>query len=234
MHAIVLIECYHRFTDACRHHPGIPFFHDAYKGWSCCNKKSVDFTEFLNIKGCQVSKHSNVKPPEPEKPAPVEIVDEPVMVKIREPVKPSALKRPSLDTELTALEAVVAPALKQSIDNLAPSERKVVYNNPKYDSKYCHLEISTHDAIQFFFICSDIQVGTLCKNGGCGIAYESTATKDTECVHHPGVPIFHEGLKFWSCCQKKTTDFTAFMNQKGCAFGKHKWIQDVRMNWHIN
>lgn len=35
-------------------------FHDAYKGWSCCNKKSVDFTEFLNIKGCTKSKHSNV------------------------------------------------------------------------------------------------------------------------------------------------------------------------------
>lgn len=134
MQAIVLIKCSYCFSDACRHHPGTPFFHDAYKGWSCCNKKSVDFTEFLNIKGCQVSQHSNVKPPEPEKPAPVEIVDEPVVVKIREPVKPSSLKRPSLDAELTALEAIVAPALKQSIDNLAPSERKVVHNNPKYAS----------------------------------------------------------------------------------------------------
>lgn len=47
-------------TDECCHHPGAPVFHDAYKGWSCCNKKSVDFTEFLNIKGCTMSKHSNV------------------------------------------------------------------------------------------------------------------------------------------------------------------------------
>lgn len=122
------------FLDACRHHPGTPFFHDAYKGWSCCNKKSVDFTEFLNIKGCQVSKHSNVKPPEPAKPAPVEIDDEPV-IEIREPVKPSALQRPSFDGKLIALEAIVAPALKESIDKLVPSKAKMVQNNSEYDSQ---------------------------------------------------------------------------------------------------
>uniref|UniRef100_A0A182TBM4 CHORD domain-containing protein n=1 Tax=Anopheles maculatus TaxID=74869 RepID=A0A182TBM4_9DIPT len=54
-------------NEDCVHHPGVPFFHDAYKGWSCCNKKSVDFTEFLNIKGCTRGLHSNEKPPEPEK-----------------------------------------------------------------------------------------------------------------------------------------------------------------------
>ena len=35
----------------CTFHPGAPFFHDAYKGWSCCNKKCTDFTEFLNTPG---------------------------------------------------------------------------------------------------------------------------------------------------------------------------------------
>lgn len=35
---------------SCVYHPGDPFFHDAYKGWSCCKKKCTDFTEFLNIK----------------------------------------------------------------------------------------------------------------------------------------------------------------------------------------
>ena len=37
-------------SESCRHHPGYPVFHDAYKGWSCCKKKCTDFTEFLNIK----------------------------------------------------------------------------------------------------------------------------------------------------------------------------------------
>ncbi|CAG0879655.1 unnamed protein product, partial [Darwinula stevensoni] len=52
---------------SCMFHPGDPFFHDAYKGWSCCKKKCIDFTEFLNIKGCTISFHNPVKPPEPEK-----------------------------------------------------------------------------------------------------------------------------------------------------------------------
>lgn len=115
--------------DSCRHHPGVPFFHDAYKGWSCCNKKSVDFTEFLNIKGCQLSKHSNVKPVEPEKPAKVvdEIDEEPI--KIPEPVKPSALVRPSFDLALTTLKPTIAPALKQSIDNLVVNDTKKATTN---------------------------------------------------------------------------------------------------------
>lgn len=110
--------------DACRHHPGVPFFHDAYKGWSCCNKKSVDFTEFLNIKGCQLGKHSNVKPIEPEKPAPQIIEEEEEPVKIPEPVKPSALERPPFDTALITLKPTIAPALKQSIDNLVVEDAK--------------------------------------------------------------------------------------------------------------
>ena len=36
------------FSEACTFHPGAPYFHDAYKGWSCCQMKSTDFTTFLN------------------------------------------------------------------------------------------------------------------------------------------------------------------------------------------
>ena len=47
-----------------------------------------------------------------------------------------------------------------------------------------------------------------------------------ECKYHPGVPIFHEGMKFWSCCQRKTSDFQSFLNQEGCMLGEHKWKKD--------
>lgn len=70
-------------------------------------------------------------------------------------------------------------------------------------------------------------VGTVCKNGGCGGVYQSPESDQTICCHHPGAPIFHEGMKFWSCCTKRTSDFAAFLNQKGCAEGQHKWIQTV-------
>lgn len=85
--------------DSCRHHPGEPFFHDAYKGWSCCNKKCTDFTEFLNIKGCTLAKHSNVKPPEPEKPQNNTVPDEVIEVK---PIVASSLTRPPFDTPLVS------------------------------------------------------------------------------------------------------------------------------------
>lgn len=64
--------CGQRFDPAnnnegsCQHHPGAPYFHETYKGWSCCGKKSVDFTEFLNVPGCAKGLHSTVKPEEPE------------------------------------------------------------------------------------------------------------------------------------------------------------------------
>lgn len=95
-----LFICLFLDEDSCRHHPGQPFFHDAYKGWSCCNKKCTDFTEFLNIKGCTLSKHSNEKPPEPEKPPQNNIPDTEV-IEVKPIVAPS-LKRPPFDTPLVS------------------------------------------------------------------------------------------------------------------------------------
>lgn len=98
----------------------MPFFHDAYKGWSCCNKKSVDFTEFLNIKGCAVTKHSNEKPPAPKKPK-KDVVEEPPAPPIPAPATHSALERADFNSPMTLIEAIVAPALKQTIDNIGPN-----------------------------------------------------------------------------------------------------------------
>lgn len=72
-----------------------------------------------------------------------------------------------------------------------------------------------------------VAVGTICKNNGCTYSYTSTSSDFGECTYHPGVPIFHEGLKFWSCCQKRTSDFAQFMAQKGCVYGQHKFTKDV-------
>ena len=40
------------------------------------------------------------------------------------------------------------------------------------------------------------------------------------CTFHPGGPVFHEGLKGWSCCKKRVVDFEEFMAIEGCATGK--------------
>jgi len=39
--------------NTCTHCPGEPVFHEGYKYWSCCpSRKTLDFEEFLNYKGC--------------------------------------------------------------------------------------------------------------------------------------------------------------------------------------
>lgn len=47
---------------ACQFHPGAPVFHEGKKGWSCCKKRVVDFSEFLALPGCTWSKHTTEKP----------------------------------------------------------------------------------------------------------------------------------------------------------------------------
>ena len=32
-------------------------------------------------------------------------------------------------------------------------------------------------------------------------------------------------MKYWSCCQRKTSDFDNFLNQEGCTIGKHLWFK---------
>uniref|UniRef100_A0A2K5F4X2 CHORD domain-containing protein n=1 Tax=Aotus nancymaae TaxID=37293 RepID=A0A2K5F4X2_AOTNA len=50
---------------ACTYHPGVPVFHD---GWSCCKRRTTDFSYFLSIVACTKGRHNSEKPPEPVKP----------------------------------------------------------------------------------------------------------------------------------------------------------------------
>ncbi|VDO94786.1 unnamed protein product [Soboliphyme baturini] len=153
-----LLQCYHKgcgkkynpdenSDEACVFHPGEPVFHDIYKKWSCCEKKTTDFTEFLNIRGCTTGQHSCEKPVEPAKP------------------------------------------------KVADKEQ----------------------------VCS------------CFQPYAGPQSMDEICQHHSGVPVFHEGMKFWSCCQRKTSDFDNFLQQEGCTKGKHNFIKQksstCRYDW---
>jgi cysteine/histidine-rich domain-containing protein len=80
--------------------------------------------------------------------------------------------------------------------------------------------------------------GESCKNNGCKEVF-SAATAEGACTHHPGYPVFHEGMKYWSCCQRKTAEFQEFLDQAGCDTGSHKWVADktgaevkCRYDWH--
>lgn len=56
-----------------------------------------------------------------------------------------------------------------------------------------------------------------CTRRGCG--KEFTENNPESCIHHVGDPVFHEGLKSWSCCvdvNKPVLEFDEFMRIPGC------------------
>jgi hypothetical protein len=165
---------------ACQYHPGLPYFHDAYKIWSCCQKKSHDFSTFLSIPGCQRGPHQPNKPDEPVPLRPVEqeeaAAPKPVVRQdIPKPPTPS-LERPSIDAPLTKMKLIVASSLKTALEKLSPN------TNTNADQKE---ELT-----------NDIKPGTPCRHAACGMQYTTPdQVQATICRFHPGVPIFHEGKK---------------------------------------
>lgn len=157
------------------------------------------------------------KPPEPEKKKADDLED---VIEVRAPISASALPRPPFTAPLTQMQVTLNANFKRTIDELVV---------PKAGADKQEADES-----------DEVAVGTNCKNGGCTVSYESEQSRYSECVHHPGVPIFHEGMKYWSCCQRKTSDFSAFVAQKGCESGTHKWkvaatsdqTMQCRYDWH--
>ncbi|KAJ3589888.1 hypothetical protein NHX12_010729 [Muraenolepis orangiensis] len=86
----------------------------------------------------------------------------------------------------------------------------------------------------------DIKIGTSCKHGGCTKSFSGAASNEEVCAYHSGFPIFHEGMKYWSCCKRKTSDFNTFLSQEGCVKGPHIWrkkdtgvkVVPCRFDWH--
>ncbi|KAM8934515.1 integrin beta-1-binding protein 2 [Pelodytes ibericus] len=214
--------------DACRFHPGYPIFHDALKGWSCCRKRTTDFSEFLAIQGCTKAPHSNEKPQEPLRPeicgtkgssdSPASNSCKEIIVQGPKSAEKMQKERPSVQEQMLPLVFKVSQSLEQALEKL------------RLETK----EESDHK------VESEVAViGTRCKHAGCKEAYQGAESESGTCIYHPGVPVFHEGMKYWSCCAIKTSDFNEFLDQRGCTSGTHLWVQKAgkkevscRYDWH--
>lgn len=63
----------------------------------------------------------------------------------------------------------------------------------------------------------EVPAGATCKRKTCGATYKKGSSRDAEeCIHHPGIPIFHEGSKGYSCCKRRVLEFDQFMKIEGC------------------
>eukprot|EP01114_Cavostelium_apophysatum_P023796 TRINITY_DN9079_c0_g1_i2.p1 TRINITY_DN9079_c0_g1~~TRINITY_DN9079_c0_g1_i2.p1 ORF type:complete len:393 (+),score=65.22 TRINITY_DN9079_c0_g1_i2:3-1181(+) len=72
---------------------------------------------------------------------------------------------------------------------------------------------------------ANISAGTTCKHGGCNAIYKDATSRAEICTYHPGIPIFHEGSKKWSCCKPRAMEFDEFLKIEGCKEGKHRFLK---------
>ena len=72
----------------------------------------------------------------------------------------------------------------------------------------------------------EIAPGTVCRRRGCNVTFTSESSRDDEiCVYHPGHPLFHEGSKGYTCCNRRVLEFDEFMRIEGCqAKKRHMFI----------
>ncbi|XP_061608243.1 cysteine and histidine-rich domain-containing protein 1 [Phyllopteryx taeniolatus] len=213
----------------CTYHPGVPVFHDALKGWSCCKRRTTDFSDFLGIAGCTKGPHNKEKPPEPVKPDMTSSgqkkdgdEQKPKFSEyiISAPKPQEAICRPSADEPVVRLQHNVSSSLKQALDKL-----KLTDNS--------HALKQEDDS-------DEVKIGMSCKNRGCTKSYAGPSSDSDACFFHCGFPVFHEGMKYWSCCKKKTSDFNSFLSQVGCTKGQHLWrkkdegkkVVPCRFDWH--
>ncbi|RDW85793.1 CORD and CS containing protein [Coleophoma crateriformis] len=62
----------------------------------------------------------------------------------------------------------------------------------------------------------EVPKGRICRRKACGFSYEGQTRDNEKCVFHPGVPIFHEGSKGYTCCKRRVLEFDEFMKIEGC------------------
>ncbi|KAF2472019.1 CORD and CS domain protein [Lindgomyces ingoldianus] len=189
-------KAYDDENEDCVYHPGPPVFHEGQKGWKCCKPRVLTFDEFLNIPPCTTGNHSEVD----DTPVPEPSGDPDIASKVPE----------NTPVSLGSLEA----ALPAPVPRLPTSQNTSLRPSPSVTPAPPESE-DDDPALA-------IAVGQTCRRKCCGETYKGDSSREGErCVHHPGIPIFHEGSKGWSCCKRRVLEFDQFMNIEGCKAKNH-------------
>jgi len=185
---------------ACIYHSGSAIFHEGLKGWSCCKKRVISFEEFMQIPGCSNGAHV----PEAKKPQPAP--SEPP-----KSIAPSSSAPPS-----TAPSPSFAPpsSTSSSSTNTPPPTR-----TPTAPAKPPAVVEEENDPFS-----AVIPPGSKCRRLGCDVVYREEKQRKENCTYHPGVPVFHEGSKGYSCC-RMVGDFDDFLKMPGCKTGRHRFLE---------
>ncbi|KAI5815044.1 HSP20-like chaperone [Pyronema omphalodes] len=193
--------CEKTFTDPeeeCHYHPGAPIFHEGQKGWQCCKPRVLTFDEFLTIPPCTVGKHDTTAP-----------ILAPVQTSGPGSQKHPEVPAPSVDG--SGRETYGVPASKPL------PQARATPPPPKVEKP---LEQDPEGAV--------VEKGMKCKRLACGKEYDGGDRAEESCTFHPGVPIFHEGSKGYSCCKRKVLEFEEFLKIKGCTTNRHCYIGEKK------
>lgn len=160
-------------------------------GWKCCKPRVLTFDEFLEIPPCTTGKHSTVDDT-PAQPAKVIASDE------NEPrLKPIA----STPTIVAPVPTVAQPPTTETLSSINPPSKPST-PDPR-------LEEDSDDPD------TPVPPNTTCKRRSCG-KNSADVDRNSECTYHPGIPVFHEGSKGWTCCKRRVLEFDEFMKIEGC------------------
>ncbi|KAI7870598.1 HSP20-like chaperone [Spinellus fusiger] len=182
--------------NSCQFHPGAPVFHEGLKGWSCCQKRVIDFDEFMTMAGCSYGQHST----EQEK------------VDATEPTATSVTASQVTEAGVEVYGQPVCPP--------PPSVKAPAVKTPSETV----IEVEAEDDETLAVPEGKVCLRKCCNATYKGDAVSRGEGAEAVCHYHPGAPIFHEGSKGWSCCSRKVLDFDAFLMIKGCKQGKHLFL----------
>jgi hypothetical protein len=179
--------------DACCHHVAPPIFHDTMKCWSCCKeRKAYDFESFQAINGCVIGKHNHLAPD------------------IAIAASPNAVDRSGASSSSSSAPAPVLKSISEfnasnpTAASSITSAMKVISDENRKSSR------------------NEDGTTARCQRKGCQKTFNINENNPTACQYHKGQPVFHDAVKFWSCCpDRKCYDFDEFLAVKGCVTGLH-------------
>ncbi|KPI43784.1 Cysteine and histidine-rich domain-containing protein 1 [Cyphellophora attinorum] len=204
MRAQRLRQILHRPSNPpCIYHPGPPEFHEGQKGWKCCKPRVLTFDEFLTIPPCTTGSHSAVDDgPKVEFSDTSQIGVEEVQPKEEEPVRKV---RPLTERAKESMAASVAAA----------GTSGAVVGTPESGTPQPGQQVVEEDSDDEE---ESIAEGVTCKRKTCGETFKGGKRMRSEekCIFHPGVPVFHEGSKGYTCCKRRVLEFDEFMKIQGC------------------
>ena len=190
-------------TEKCEYHPGPPVFHEGQKG------KEVPRHELLAIvKNTFLKLRLGWKCCKPRVLTFDEFMDIPPCTT---GTHSTTDKPPALDEKPQVQDAA---ALDKKIEDL---NMTVPVRAPIQPAQHAPTPPPPPPESEDDEPSLDIPDGAECRRRACSAKYKKGSSRDgEECQHHPGVPIFHEGSKGYSCCKRRVLEFDEFMKIEGC------------------